>query len=97
RPNPLVSGDMLFVSVFSPGAVCALDRGNGHLIWRKEIRKFGGSSASVQEGKLFAKSSHTLYSLDRDSGTTLWSFSPYGADGEWIYSSPTVHQGRVYI
>lgn len=97
RPNPLVSDDTLFVSVFSPGTVCALERGNGRVIWRKEIPKFGGSSVSVQEDKLFAKSSHTLYALDRDSGATLWSFSPYGTEGEWIYSSPTVHEGRVYI
>jgi outer membrane protein assembly factor BamB len=97
RPNPLVSDDTLFVSVFSPGAICALDRGNGRLLWRKEIPKFAGSSVSLHEGKLFAKSSHTLYSLDGESGTTVWSFSPYGTDGEWIYSSPTVHQGRVYV
>ena len=97
RPNPVVSDDMLFVSIFSPGAVCALDRQNGHVIWRKEITNFAGSSVSVRDGTLLAKSSHTLYALDRDSGATLWSFSPYGPEGESIYSSPTVHQGRVHI
>jgi hypothetical protein len=97
RPNPLVSDDTLFVSIFSPGAICALDRGNGRVIWRKEIPKFAGSSVLLQEGHLFAKSSHTLYSLDRESGATVWSFSPYGTSGEWVYSSPSVHQGRVCI
>jgi outer membrane protein assembly factor BamB len=97
RPNPLAADETLFVSVFSPGAICALDCRNGRVIWRKEISMFAGSSVSLQEGTVFAKSSHTLYSLNSESGATLWSFSPYGTDGEWIYSSPTVHEGRVYI
>jgi hypothetical protein len=32
-----------------------------------------------------------------DSGKTIWSFSPYGNHGESIYSSPAVHENRVYI
>jgi hypothetical protein len=31
RPNPLIADDKLFVSVFSPGAVCALERDTGRL------------------------------------------------------------------
>jgi outer membrane protein assembly factor BamB len=97
RPNPLIANDRLFVSVFSPGAVCALERDTGHLIWRRELGKFSGASVYLNSGRLFANSPHTLYSLDRDSGEIRWSFCSYGPDGEWIYSSPTICQGNLYI
>jgi outer membrane protein assembly factor BamB len=97
RPNPLIAGDKLFVSVFSPGAVCALERDTGRIIWRRELPKFAGASVCLNSGKLFAKCPHTLYALRTESGETLWSFCPYGPDGEWIYSSPTIYQGSLYI
>jgi hypothetical protein len=96
RPNPLVADDKLFVSIFSPGAVCALDRATGRIIWRQELPKFAGASVCL-EGKLFAKSPHTLHSLQPESGDILWSFCPYGTRGEWIYSSPAIDEGRLYI
>jgi outer membrane protein assembly factor BamB len=85
------------VSFFSPGAVCALERDTGRLIWRRELGKFSGASVYFYERKLFANSPHTLYSLHPDSGEIRWSFCPYGPDGEWIYSSPTIYQGNLYI
>jgi outer membrane protein assembly factor BamB len=97
RPNPLLADDRLFVSIFSPGAVCALDRATGRIIWRRELPKFAGASVCLNSGKLFAKCPHTLYALRPESGETLWSFCPYGPDGEWIYSSPTIYQGSLYI
>jgi hypothetical protein len=97
RPNPLIASDRLFVSVFSPGAVCALERDTGRLIWRRELGKFSGASVYFHERNLFANSPHTLYSLHPDSGEIRWSFCPYGPDGEWIYSSPTIYQGSLYI
>jgi outer membrane protein assembly factor BamB len=97
RSNPLIVEDKLFVSVLSPGAVCALERDTGRLIWRRELGKFSGASVYFHERKLFANSPHTLYSLHPDSGEIRWSFCPYGPDGEWIYSSPTIYQGNVYI
>jgi outer membrane protein assembly factor BamB len=71
RPNPLVTDDMLFVSIFSPGAVCVLDRATGRIIWMRELPKFAGASVSLNEGRLFAQSSHTLYSLSPGSGEIL--------------------------
>ena len=60
RPNPLVVDDRLFASVFSPGAVCALDRNSGKLLWSRELSGLGGASVYSYHGRLFAKSSHTL-------------------------------------
>jgi outer membrane protein assembly factor BamB len=97
RPNPLVSGSVLYASVFSEGAVCALDRKSGTLLWRKEIPRLGGAAAYLAQGKLFAKTPHALYALEPKTGNTIWSFCPYGESGETIYSDPTVYHGRLFI
>ena len=97
RPNPLVRGDKLFASIFSPGAVCAVNRQNGKLIWRKEIPRLGHAAVYVAAGSLFAKSARTLYALNPESGETIWAFCPYRESGEWIYSEPTVSRRSVFI
>jgi outer membrane protein assembly factor BamB len=97
RPNPLVVDSVVYVSVFAPGAVCALDRKTGKLIWRKEIPKLAGSAVHKAGGKLFAKTSQVLYALDPDTGATIWSFCPYDVDHEWIYSAPTIYRNCVFI
>jgi hypothetical protein len=97
RPNPLATEDHIYASVFAPGAICALERDRGKLIWRRELKKYGGASPYLNGGRLFAKSSNTLFALQPDSGETLWSFCPYGTDGESIYSSPSADKNRVYI
>lgn len=97
RPNPLATQDRLYVSVFAAGAICALDRGDGKLIWRRELQALAGASVHLHEQKLFAKTSNTLFALHPDSGETFWSFCPYGTDGESVYSSPSTQEDRVYI
>ena len=97
RPNPLVIGKVVYVSVFSQGAVCALERETGNLLWRKEIPKFGGSAVHLARGKLFAKTANTLFALEPETGKTIWSFCPYGESGESIYSDPTVSGNRLFI
>lgn len=97
RPNPLVADSTLYVSVFAPGAVCALNVETGNLIWRKEIPKLAGSAVYLADGTLFAKTADTLHALEPDTGANLWSFCPYGTSGEWIYSNPTAHGNSVFI
>ena len=97
RPNPLATQDKLFVSVFAPGAICALDRESGKLIWRRELPKYADASVHLHGGKLFAKTSNTLFAFRPESGETLWSFCPHGTEGESIYSSPSADDNRVYI
>lgn len=97
RPNPLATQDRLYASVFAPGAICALERDRGKLIWRRELPKYAHSSVYIHEGKLFATTANALFALHPDSGEALWSFCPYGTDGESIYSSPSAHENRVYI
>jgi outer membrane protein assembly factor BamB len=97
RPNPLVTESVLYASVFSEGAICALERRSGRLLWRKEVPKLGGSAVYLAQGKLFAKTAHTLSALEPKTGKTIWSFCPYGESGESIYSDPTVDRGRLFI
>jgi outer membrane protein assembly factor BamB len=97
RPNPLVVEAVVYASVFSEGAVCALDRKSGALLWRREIPKLGGSAVHLARETLLAKTAHTLFALEPQTGKTIWSFCPYGESGEWIYSCPAVHGDRLFI
>jgi outer membrane protein assembly factor BamB len=97
RPNPFVTKEVVYASVFSEGAICALERRSGKLLWRKEIPKFGGSAVYLAHGKLFAKTANTLFALEPETGKTIWSFCPYGEGGETIYSDPAVAGHRVFI
>src|ERR1700690_1494064 len=97
RPNPLVTEDMAYVSVFSPGAVCALERKTGRLVWRRGFPNLGASAVHLAGGKLFSKTANTLYVLEPETGRTIWSFRPYGENGESIYSAPTIDGNNVFI
>jgi len=98
RPNPLVTEDMVYASVFSPGAVCALERQTGRLVWRREIPGLAASSVHLAQRKLLAQTSNTVYGLEPETGETIWSFCPYGEDsGESIYSQPTLHRNSVFV
>jgi outer membrane protein assembly factor BamB len=97
RPNPLVTDTAVFASIFAPGAVCALQRETGELLWRRELAGLGDAAVYKAGGILFAKTPHTLYAMDPDSGQILWTFCPYGTSGETMYSSPTVHGQSVFI
>jgi len=85
------------VSVFSPGAVLAINRSSGAIDWRRRLVPFGGSEVLFANSTLFAKSDHTLYALDPETGKEIWKFCPYGTGRETIYSAPTVSRGRVFI
>ncbi len=97
RPNPLATEDRVYVSLFAPGTICALERDRGKLIWRRALGRYANTSVYLQDGRLFANTSTTLFVLQPDSGETLWSFCPYGTDGESIYSSPSARNDHVYI
>jgi outer membrane protein assembly factor BamB len=97
RPNPLATPDRLYVSVFAPGAICALEPERGKLIWRRELPKYAGATVHLHERKLLATTENTLFALHPDSGRNLWAFCPHGSDGESIYSCPSAHENRIYI
>jgi hypothetical protein len=71
--------------VFAPGAICALERGDGKLIWRRELHKYSGASVYLYERKLFAKTSNTFSLL------TQTPEKPFGP------SVPTVQMENQFI
>lgn len=97
RPNPLAVGGRLFVSVFAPGAVVCLDRHSGEILWRRRLVPFGGEAALHANGLLYAKSPHTLYCLEPETGRLVWKFCPHGTEHETMYSPPAVKDGRLFI
>jgi len=97
RSNPLPVGDRLFASVFSPGAVIAVDRNAGQRLWRRRITPFAGSQLLFSGSILYAKSPHSLYGLHPEDGRLIWTFSPHGTRGETMYSAPSVGGGRLFI
>jgi hypothetical protein len=97
RPNPVAVGHRLFVSIFAPGAVLCLNRENGAVVWRRRFTPYADSPVLYADTLLYAKSPHTLYCLHPDNGRQIWRFSPHGAEGETMYSTPSVRDGRLLI
>jgi PQQ-like domain len=97
RPNPKVSDKHVFVSIFSPGTVCALERRTGQIVWRQSIPGLCAASLHLDGGKLYCQSANTLYQLCPETGEKYWSFCPHGADRETIYSSPVIHGDQLFI
>ncbi len=97
HPNPLVIGDSVIASVFSPGTICSVYRASGQARWSYEVDGYAGAQVVYADSGIFAKSSRTLYCLDAARGTLHWSFSPMEKGRETIYSAPTYHRGRVFI
>ena len=97
RTNPLVVGELVFASIFSPGAVCAAKRKTGEPLWLNQLHSFGSESVFLHGGNLYAKSSRTQYVVDPSTGRVRWEFSPVSGPGEWLYSSPSVRAGRVFF
>lgn len=97
RPNPIADEDKVYVSVFSPGALYALQRHSGRVLWRREIKGLASAATHLAAQRVFAKSSNTLLCLHPNTGETLWSFSPHGVEGETMYSAPTIHGTKLFI
>lgn len=97
RSNPLVVGDFVIASVFSPGIIYTVDRSTGTKRWRLRTDGLAGSAVIFTDETLYAHTNHTLYALDAASGRVKWTFCPYGTQHEWIYSTPTVHESRVFL
>jgi putative pyrroloquinoline-quinone binding quinoprotein len=97
QPNPRLGLGMLFASVFAPGVAYALDAATGDICWRCKLPYLGGHSIELAGDLLFAKTAQALYALDPRSGNIRWEFSPYGAEGETLYSAPTLDGKRLFI
>src|SRR5205807_9812034 len=64
NPNPLVIADSVVASVFSPGAICSVDKESGRLQWVHRLDGYGGACFSLARWRNYPKSSWTLYLHD---------------------------------
>lgn len=92
--TPVIVGDKLFVS---PGYYCpkfyCFNAKTGSFIWGVALAESGPSPAIYSEGVILINTeSCTLYALSASTGELLWSkwLSSY------LYTSPTVVDGKVY-
>lgn len=95
--NPAVGDDNIFVSTFSPGLAVALDRFTGAPVWRRQLDCLSGKSPVLNGERLYVQTSATLYCLRPLSGEDIWRFTPYGAEGEWIYTAPVLAGDRIIL
>jgi hypothetical protein len=97
RPNPLALPNIVVASIFSPGAIYAVDRETGRRRWRVTTGGLAASNVTYADETLYGMTSQTLFALDPATGHVRWTFSPYGTRREWMYSSPTIKDGRLFI
>lgn len=96
-PNPAVSEDVVVCCLARPGAVYAVRRETGSLLWRVALDRYGAAHARIVNGLVFAASTHTLYALDLHSGNIMWRFSPHSEAGAWLCGGPVPYEKVVVI
>ena len=97
RPNPVLAGRRLYVSSFSPGAVWALDAASGDIRWKVPIGDLGGAAMLVTPRAVLAKTAQEVCCISRATGALRWTFSPYGHEGETLYTSPVAVGDSVFL
>ena len=97
RPHPLLYRDVIIMSFFSPGVVCAVAREGGTSRWKSPLLSYGGDPPCLAGERLLVGDSRSIRCLDVANGRRCWSFRPVPGPGEWIYSSPIAGAGAVYF
>ncbi len=57
----------------------------------------GPNGVAVADGRVFAATDTTAFSLDAETGHRLWSERLADSDEQFVNIAPTVHDGRVYL
>lgn len=112
--SPVIVGDRIFLTGFSEGklATFALKRGDGSLVWRRDVQpdkiepfmeKLGSPAASTcatdGERVISFFGSHGLQAFDLE-GNALWEVKlplAQTKDGFGTGTSPIIHEGVVYL
>jgi outer membrane protein assembly factor BamB len=91
--TPTLAGNDMYMSggSYSP-EFYSFNSSTGALNWAVTLSENGASSAVVSESiVLVITESCTLYAINRKTGELIWSMWL----GPYLYSTPTVHQGKV--
>jgi outer membrane protein assembly factor BamB len=111
--TPIVYGDRIFVTAYTPRLVCyCLSKKDGKILWEKEIsdvsfiRQGKNDSATpspVTDGKkvFFLFGTGDLVAFDME-GAQLWRRNLQKDFGEWSYqwlygASPLLYKGKLYV
>lgn len=97
RPNPAVDDDVVVCCLARPGAIYAVARDDGRLLWRVALDRYGAAHACIANGRVFAASTHTLYALDLHTGDIVWRFAPHPEAGAWLSGGPVLYEDVVVI
>ena len=66
----MAQGNRIFIGI--QGAVLAIDRATGEVLWRTDVKGSDFVTVAVNEGDVFAASRGRLYRLDPATGDLLW-------------------------
>ncbi|GAC1567922.1 MAG: hypothetical protein NVS3B14_15450 [Ktedonobacteraceae bacterium] len=105
---PQVSGDMVYINVFTPqaGYIIALASNNGAVRWTYKYTYAGnnlntiGQMGVISHGLIYVINGCTLFALRADNGHAQWStsISQKLTVGQYAYAqTPQIADGAVYI
>jgi len=99
RPNPVVVGDSVLYSTFSPGSIVAFDWGTGAARWTCPLEYYGHpvTPGPPGSGLVYGGTCRELLAVEAGTGRVVWAFCPCGRKGETIYSSPAVDGDRLFV
>lgn len=97
---PIVADGFIF-ALDGAGQVSALDEYSGERVWSRKLRSESkrdretrGGGLAYAEGRLFATSGYGyITAMDPATGAEIWRRDT----GAPLHSSPTFHQGRLYV
>lgn len=93
--TPAIANGIVYLGTNS-STLYALDSNTKSLKWKKKISDwygFASSPAVFNSVVYFGNPDGKVYALDAATGNTKWSY----ATGEYIYSSPAIANGIIYI
>lgn len=100
--SPLLQDHRLFLGLMDEnrtrkGAVACWDAETGEELWRTPLASSVKNTVAAADGKVFAVTvTGELVALDAATGKLVWSCQLGDASQRWVFSSPCVHDGRVY-
>jgi outer membrane protein assembly factor BamB len=95
--SPVVSNGKVYFNGEGDDTVYCVNSENGKEIWNTPIigSDIRASSPAVADDKIYVVSDNGyVYCLDADNGAEIWNFA---TDHDIHSTSPTVHDGKVYI
>jgi outer membrane protein assembly factor BamB len=101
--SPIVAEGKVFVGTKredqpAGSAFLALDAKNGVLLWERSVNAAVKLAPAYEDGRLFGVTvTGEVLAMDAADGSIIWSYQLGDPSQRWVYMSPLVHQGRVFV